>query len=87
MNISTKILKEVIDSRVATINEQLTGICEPKINKYEAIEKLGVISALVLDLYDKVDEPLKDSVWELKHESDTLIEKLFSMWVMNSSNM
>ncbi|MEK5071783.1 hypothetical protein [Sporosarcina sp. FSL K6-1508] len=79
MKIDIQILKEVMDYRVKEIKSQFYGTINPKINKYEAIERLGEISAIVLTLHEKVEEPLKEPVWELKHESDTLIEKLFSM--------
>jgi len=79
VEININLLKEVIEAHVKGIEEQLEGISEPKINKFEAIKELGVLSSIVINLHVKVEEQeLKDKVWELKHEADTLIERLFT---------
>ena len=81
MQIELKILKEVVDQHVKEISDQLEGeVNTPfqKMTKFEAIEKLGLISSLVISLEDKVnDSTLREKIWDLKREADTMIEKLF----------
>lgn len=83
MTIKIEILKEVINSHVTDILRDLEGKNEliiPRISKYEAIDRLGLISSIVISLHDKVEnQPLKDEIWELKNKSDKSIKKLLSL--------
>ncbi|MEJ1517297.1 hypothetical protein R3O67_29235 [Bacillus cereus] len=81
MKIDIQILKDSINEQLQAINEGLSGKIEPSLSKFDAINQLGTISAIVLGMYQKVEnesEHFKEEIWNLKKESDTLIEKLFS---------
>jgi hypothetical protein len=78
MTIRIEDLKAVIDSLIKDILSQLSGKMYPKIDERVAVAKLGGISALCIELSDKVEDPeLKKQIWTLKKESDEQLEKLF----------
>lgn len=77
MFIQVDLLRKVIDEQVDTIKKQIEGSIQPTISKHEAIKELGTISALVIGLYDKLeDNELKAEVWSLKEEADNTFQKL-----------
>lgn len=84
MNINIELLKEAIDHNVKNIIEKMQGELHPTLTKHEAVEHLGVISAIVISLFEKARENEKENysedmlreIWDLKKESDNLIEKL-----------
>lgn len=81
MKIDIQILKDSINEQIQTINDGLSGKIIPSLGKFDAINQLGTISSIVLVMYQRVEnenEDFKKEIWDLKRESDTLIEKLFS---------
>ncbi|MDA1675083.1 hypothetical protein [Bacillus cereus group sp. TH152-1LC] len=81
MQIDIQILKDSINEQIQAINDGLSGKITPNLNKFDAINQLGTISAIVLGMYQKVEnesEDFKEEIWNLKKESDTLLSKLFS---------
>jgi hypothetical protein len=70
--------KEVIDERTKiAIDKYESG----NSNKSEVMAILGEISAIIIELYDRLvttDEVLANQVWELKTTSDDYLESLFS---------
>jgi hypothetical protein len=79
MQLDINLLKNAINTEIESINESYEGKQLPTIDKFEAISRLGTLSALVITMYENVEEQgLKDEIWNLKKPSDLLIEKLFS---------
>lgn len=69
--------KEVIDERTKTAIEKYESGYS---NKTETMAVLGEISAIIIELYEKVnttDEVLARQVWEMKANSDDYLESLF----------
>ncbi|MCU7667216.1 hypothetical protein [Bacillus thuringiensis] len=81
MKIDIQILRDSINEQLQAINDGLSGKITPSLSKFDAINQLGTISAIVLGMYQRVEnenEDFKKEIWDLKRESDTLIDKLFS---------
>ena len=80
MYIQVELLKKVIDAQVDTIKKQFQGTIQPTFSKYEALDKLGIISSIILGIYDKLeDSKLKEEVWSLKEEADNLYQELMEL--------
>lgn len=82
MNIKITLIENSISNVVNTTLEQLKGTIEPTISKEEAIIKLGVISEVILTLYDQaknnsINDDVLEHIWELKRESDNNLQILF----------
>ncbi len=78
--LEVKLIKIAIDSQVATIQEKLNGAMLPTLSKYEALRELGTISALVIGIYDQIeDDVLKEQVWQLKAGADNLYQQLMDL--------
>lgn len=80
MELDTNLLKNAINTEIESINESYEGKQLPTIDKFEAISRLGTLSALIITMCENVeDQALKDEIWDIKKPSDILIEKLFTV--------
>ena len=82
MGIDIKLIESTLNDMYKTVENRLNGEEHPELTSREAITMLGTISAFVITLCDKAkEEGLEQAelkaIWELKKESDTLLQKLF----------
>ncbi|MFS0841261.1 hypothetical protein [Paenibacillus sp. 1P03SA] len=78
MVIKLEDFKDVIDIIVNNTLSKLNGDLAPKIDTRTARAKLGMVSSLIIELRDKVEDPeLKSKIWDLKKECDTHLEQLY----------
>lgn len=83
MKISIEILEKIIHEKTQTYLAECQGANASRFNEMKASDKLGVISELVICLYEEVKEDnsdLADAVWNLKADADDFIAKYYEKY-------